>query len=333
MNLKKIGLTALAGSLVATSVYAGELAVSGSASMKVVHVNGGAANTGKAWSMGNSVTFSGGGELDNGMTVAVSFELDQGAANNTAVTSTGTVAANSGAVFDSHSVTVSSDALGSLTFAGHGGSSAQSAIDTTAAGDLWDSTFGITAAQDPKASATSNNMISYTLPSIVDGVALAASYTPTSSTVKASSTAYSIAYTGVEGLAVHYASGEDNGTTGSTADVDTIKATYAYGPISVGYSSTEYDNENTGADFDQDVESYSISYTVSENISISYGSETISEPNDTDDQDIEISGITASYTTGGMTISGQMIDADNTAMTTATTEDKQHWNLAASFAF
>ena len=333
MNLKKIGLTALAGSLVATSVYAGELAVSGSASMKVVHVNGGAANTGKAWSMGNSVTFSGGGELDNGMTVAVSFELDQGAANNSAVTSTGTIAANSGAVFDSHSVTVSSDALGSLTFAGHGGSSAQSAIDTTAAGDLWDSTFGISAAQDPKSSATSNNMISYTLPSIVDGVALAASYTPTSSTVKASSTAYSIAYTGVEGLAVHYASGEDNGTTGSTADVDTIKATYSYGPISVGYSSTEYDNENTGADFDQDVESYSISYTVSENISISYGSETISEPNDTDDQDIEISGITASYTTGGMTISGAMIDADNTAMGTGATEDKQHWNLAASFAF
>jgi len=332
MNLKKIGLTALAGSLVATSVYAGELAVSGSASMKVVHVNGGAANTGKSWSMGNSVTFSGGGELDNGMTVAVSFELDQGAANNTAVASTATVAANSGAVFDSHSVTVSSDALGALTFAGHGGSSAQSAIDTTAAGDLWDSTF-MAAGVKPKASKTSNNMISYTLPSVVDGVALALSYVPTSSTVAASSTAYSIAYTGVEGLAVHYASGEDNTTTGSTADVDTIKATYAYGPISVGYSSTEYDNENTGADQDQDVESYNISYTVSENISLSYGSETISEPNDTDDQDIEVSGITASYTTGGMTISGQMIDADNTAMGTATTEDKQHWNLAASFAF
>ena len=330
MNLKKIGLTALAGSLVATSVYAGELAVSGSASMKVVHVNGGAANAGKAWSMGNSVTFSGGGELDNGMTVAVSFELDQGAADGT---QTAGQLTSDGGVFDNHSVTVSSDALGALTFAGHGGDSAQTAIDTTAAGDLWDSTFGITTAQDPKTSATSNNMISYTLPSIVDGVALAASYTPTSSTVKASSTAYSIAYTGVEGLAVHYASGEDNGTTGSTADVDTIKATYSYGPISVGYSSTEYDSENTGADYDQDVESYNISYTVSENISISYGSETISEPNDTNDQDIEISGITASYTTGGMTISGQMIDADNTAMGTAATEDKQHWNLAASFAF
>jgi len=54
---------------------------------------------------------------------------------------------------------------------------------------------------------------------------------------------------------------------------------------------------------------------------------------DLDDQDIEISGITASYTTGGMTISGTMIDADNTAMGTATTEDKQQWSLAASFAF
>lgn len=329
MNLKKIGLTALAGSLVATSVYAGELAVSGAASMKVVHVNGGAANAGKSFSMGNSVTFSGGGELDNGMTVAISFELDQGAADGT---QTAGQLTSDGGVFDSHSVTVSSDALGALTFAGHGGSSAQSAIDTTAAGDLWDSTFGITAAQDPKASKTSNNMISYTLPSIVDGVALAASYTPTGTTSQ-SSTAYSIAYTGVEGLAVHYASGGDDSTVGSTADVDTIKATYAYGPVSVGYSMTEYDGEATGVDVDQEVESYNISYTVSENISVSYGSETISEPNDTDDQDIEISGIKASYTTGGMTISGAMIDADNTAMGTATTEDKQHWNLAASFAF
>ena len=47
MNLKKIGLTALAGSLVATSVFAGEMTVTGSASMKVEHVNGGAANAGK----------------------------------------------------------------------------------------------------------------------------------------------------------------------------------------------------------------------------------------------------------------------------------------------
>ena len=97
---KKIGLTALAGSLVATSAFAGELGVSGSASMNVEHTNGGAANKGKTFSMGNSVVFSGSGELDNGMTVSLSFELDQGD------DSTAANAAYSGGPFDGHSVSI-----------------------------------------------------------------------------------------------------------------------------------------------------------------------------------------------------------------------------------
>jgi outer membrane protein OmpU len=321
MNLKKIGLTALAGSLVATSVFAGEMTVTGSASMKVEHVNGGAANAGKAFSMGNQLEFAGSGELDNGLNVSLNFVLDQ--ADNTAL---------AGGPFDNHSVTVSSDALGALAFHGEGGSTAQSAIDTTAAGDLWDSGFGITAAQDPKASLGTTNMIFYTAPSVVDGVALTASYTPKGAGAS-SSNAFGIGYTGVEGLSLNYAQGSDDSTVGATADVTTLKASYAYGPVTVGYSTTEFDSENVGDDFDQDVESYNVSYTVSENISISYGTETISEPNDTDDQDIDVAGITASYTSGGMTITGKMIDADNVDMTTATTSDRSNWNLVASFAF
>ena len=72
---------------------------------------------------------------------------------------------------------------------------------------------------------------------------------------------------------------------------------------------------------------------VTDAISVSYGTETISEPNDTDDQDIDVAGITASYTSGGMTITGKMADADNVDMTTTTTADRQHWSLVASFAF
>jgi outer membrane protein OmpU len=330
MNLKKIGLTALAGSLVATSVFAGEMTVTGSASMKVEHVNGGAANAGKSFSMGNQLEFAGSGELDNGLNVSLSFVLDQNDDTYTATAST--TAPHKGTPFDSHSVTVSSDALGALTFHGEGGSSAQSAIDTTAAGDLWDSSFGITTAQDPKSSKATDNMISYALPTMVDGAGVVVSYTP-KGTGHESSTAFAISYTGVEGLALDYGSGDDNSAVGSHADVTTMKASYTYGSFSVGYSETEFDSENTDTSADQDVESYNISYTVTDNISVSYGSETISEPTETTDQDIEVSGITASYTTGGMTISGTMLDADNTAMTTATTEDKSQWSLAASFAF
>ena len=39
-NFKKIGLTALAGSLVATSVYAGEMSVAGSASWRISNHSG-----------------------------------------------------------------------------------------------------------------------------------------------------------------------------------------------------------------------------------------------------------------------------------------------------
>ncbi len=59
----------------------------------------------KSFSMGNQLTFTGSGELDNGLTVSLSFILDQGDDKGK------TTAAddNAGAPFDSHSVTISSE--------------------------------------------------------------------------------------------------------------------------------------------------------------------------------------------------------------------------------
>ena len=329
-NFKKIGLTALAASLVATSAFAGTLEVSGGASIKSAHVTEAAgANSGKAFSMGNSVTFTGGGELDNGLNVSVSFELDQGAANNVAQTagsSSEAIAADSGAVFDSHSVTVSSDALGSLTFAGHGGDSAQSAVkDTT--GKIWD-IQGTTS--QSVASSTSNNMMLYTLPSLMDGLTVKASYVPkgAAATRYESAVDYSLAYSGVEGLVVGAAFGEDTDTKGEEADVDTLYANYTYGPVKVAYTQTERD-EATAAN-DREHTGMSISYTVSENISVMYAESTV-ETGDTAESDEEVSGITASYTMGGMTISGAMIDIDNQGFASGTKSEA--WELALAFAF
>src|SRR5210317_1819347 len=132
-KFKKIGLTALAASLVSVSANAGELTATGAASITAEGYSGAIGNSGAtAWSMGNSVNFAGSTELDNGLTVSMAFELDQGAANNS---SNG---------FDNPSVTISSDSLGSVKFSGHGGSSATSALVGSAAGGLWDNFDGAT---------------------------------------------------------------------------------------------------------------------------------------------------------------------------------------------
>ena len=328
-NFKKVGLTALASSLVAASAYAGEVTVAGGASMQVKHNDmGGATNSGKSFSMGNQLTFSGGGELDNGLNVSISFVLDQG--DN----ETNTEAGGSEAPFDSHSVTVSSDELGSITMAGEGGSSAQGAIDTTAAGDLWDNTWTTTTVtgSKPKAAAAGSNGLTYVLPSLVDGFGLTASYAPKGSGAD-SSTSFAVSYTGIEGLTLNYGVGEDNTTAGSTADVTTMKASYAYGPITVAYSDTEYDDET--ANQDQEVSSFNISYTISDAISVSYGEETIEDgtANSSTNLDAETKGITATYTAGGMTLTGQQVSGDNMDFSNSTLKDYNMWRVSASFAF
>jgi outer membrane protein OmpU len=330
MNIKKIGMTALAASLVSTSVFAGEFTATGSASIAVENYQGELINTGKTFSMGDSVTLNGSTELDNGMTVSMAFELEGGGD-----------AENS---FDDHSITISSDALGTFKFSGNGGSTAVSALDATAAGDIWDTfdtqvveasavaeTTTVAGSAAMLSTAGGNNTMMYTLPSVVDGLSVSASYTPQGTSTE-SSQAYGLTYTGVEGLSVKYGVGtNDAGATTAKADVTTMKATYAYGPITVGYSDHEFDSATDTRD--QDVKSYSVAYTVSDSISVTYGTDELSSNEATTAVDAEYSKLTASYTAGGMTITATTAEAENISYTTATREDRDYWSLGLSFAF
>jgi len=317
MNIKKIGLTALAGSLVVTSAYAGSMSVSGGASIGVKNTTKTA--SGKSWTMGNQLTFSGSGELDNGMNVSLSFVLDQADDSTTGL-------ANS--PFDSHSVSISSDSLGTLKFSGEGGSSAQSAIDTTAAGDLWNNGSNVTA---PRAAEAGNNSLYYTLPSIMDDLAVKASYSP-GSAGGGSATSWAIGYTGVEGLSVDYGVG-DTETVGSEQEHTTMKASYAIGSFTVGISSTE-SNYDAAASIDETVDSWQVAYTISDDMSVTYGVDTIETEAQSVDE--EISGIGISYTTGGVTITANKFEATgqgNSNTEASTTGDQERWTLGASFAF
>ena len=310
-KFKKIGLTALAGSLVATSAFAGGLSATGSASIGVSNITGTAdTSTGKDWSMANSVTLAGSGELDNGMTVSMSFELDAGV-------DTGT---GSGP-FDNHSVSVSSDAMGTLKFSGHGGSSAQSAMDTSAAGDIWNQTLGITG---PTAAASGNDSLYYTLPEVMDGLAITASMSP-GRAAQETHTSFGLVYTGFEGLTVKYGTG-DSGAPSAEIESTTMMASYAMGSFTVGVSQTEADK--TGAN-NRTVDSYQVAYTMTDDMSVTYGSETFDTVGSSVDEEVQAIGV--SYTSGGMTISANQYEAKGAGNVSGAKSDK--WSLGVSFAF
>jgi outer membrane protein OmpU len=161
---------------------------------------------------------------------------------------------------------------------------------------------------------------------MVDGLSINAGYTP-AGLGTASATSYSATYSGVEGLSVSYGVGDDT-TPGNAGEGTALKASYAYGPVTVGYSSYEFDT--TGTTSDDDTTGYSVSYTVSDELSVTYASEEVTRPGK---EDAEFSSISAAYTTGGMTISAAMQDAENIDGTTTATEDRERWALGLSFAF
>ncbi|WP_440650756.1 porin [Candidatus Pelagibacter sp. HIMB1495] len=318
MNIKKIGLTALAASLVSVSANAGELTVSGAASIGIGGYSSEDHNRGATFSMGNQITFSGGGELDNGMNVSLSFTIDQG---------------DDTLPFDGHSITISSEGMGTLKFSGEGGSSASTAIDGTAAGDIWDAFDGAVNSQVTGVAVsdtgTGDNSAFYTLPSVMDGVELTASYKP-QGTGAASELGYGISYTGIEGLTAQYAmTDKDTGTTGTSGDQTVWKLSYAYGPVTAAASNSDYDVGTSTSD--QEVSSYKISYTVSDELSVSYGTETIEKGGS--NTDAEYTAVSASYTAGGMTLSASVEEAENVDHSTNSNADVDYWFLGAAFAF
>ena len=322
-NFKKVGLTALAASLVSVSAHAGSLSASGSASMNTEGFSGEQLDAGSTFSMANSVKLSGSGELDNGMTVSVSFELDDSSANGTK------------SPFDDHSVTVSSDTMGTLVLAGHGGKSSVGAIDTTAAGDMWDNfdemSIGTATVSDAITTNTNgDDAFLYTSPSFAEGLNFTASYNPQKTNSTGSEIGYGVNYSGFEGLTLNYATMDIvTGDSTTEGDVDVIKASYAYGPVTATYSALDYDVSDTGTA--KETTSYALSYTITDDLSVSYGSETHDRADSAND--IEIDGISVSYTTGGMTISAASQSGENFNHSTSSNLDVDYWSLGASFAF
>ena len=106
-NIKKIGLSALAGSLVAMSAHA-EVTVSGGASLAIGSTHDADATY---YYQNDSITFTYSGETDGGLTVTTSLEID------------GDYSGGTGGDFDSQSIKIGSEDMGTVTYSAHGGDS------------------------------------------------------------------------------------------------------------------------------------------------------------------------------------------------------------------
>ena len=314
-NFKKIGLSALAGSLVAFSANAGEMTVSGGAALYMTATNELNKTT---FSNDDHVTFSGSGELDNGMTVTYSVQLDGDEADD--------------GVLDNHSVKIDTDGSGTITYSGHGGDTVMSGMDDktpNAYEEAWD---GLTTAASNQVinGISGNDTLRYDSPSF-SGVTVHAAMMMNSAA--AQNGVYNdfgivIKPEMVDGLEVAYAFGETEAAAGTVIDDQTYYIKYAYGPVTIGYQESESDAPTAAAS--DETETLGISYQVTDDLSVSYNKHDSNDGSYTVDE--EFTGISASYTMGGITIAGHANELENSGGS-ATAADVEGYELSVAFAF
>jgi outer membrane protein OmpU len=293
------------------------LSVSGSASISFSDsdTDNASATTAEAnqWSMGDSLTFSGSGELDNGMSVAVKYEADNDEDD-------------AGAFLDSHSVTLSSADMGSLTFAGHGGATNMDNMDDKTPNAYEESWDGVAEADEETIpnGITGNNSFFYKAPSM-GGATLSVAYVPQGETATPNGSYIDFGVVlkpeAVEGLELGVAFGETEETAGTTVDEQAIYAKYTMGSITAGMNVNETDTV--------DFTSFGISFAVTDDISVAYSTSESELSGSANDQ--EASGVSASFTTGGMTIAGMVNTVDNASHEAA--NDTEGYEINFSFAF
>ena len=318
-TFKKIGLTALAGSLVAVSVNAADLSVTGAAGITFAGQD--KTTKGNGWSMTDNMTFAGSAELDNGWTVATSFLLDN---------SDGAAAQ----IFDTRTLTIDMNDMGKLTMHGHDGGSAMNDVDDVmpyaSGNEGWDLVGTAATAKFGRVAGTGGtNSFKYNNSTLMDGLSVTASYQPSNATQIEGTVSYAVAYTGVEGLTVGYGADENGLLTTAQIDAETMYIKYAYGPITVGMQESET-NANTAANSDE-FSAMGISYTVSDDLTISYSESAYNAGDKASDEEHTMIG--ASYTMGSMSLALSVNDVKNMGGSTAAVDDVAGYELALSFVF
>jgi len=345
-NLKKIGLSALAGSLaLATSAQAFDASVSVESqavfsSAEQVNKTSQAPN-GKGIGVDTDIAFSGSGELDMGWTVSVSHVLDTAEA----VTNSSTQMA------------VGMGSMGTFQFNQDGGASTNAIDDVLpkAYEETWDAIGATTATANFHSfgAALNKGSVSYKTPSFEMPFGVTASATvdydpnagleaPTPGAVggdAASGEGFTVKLAHESGLTL---GGGDmsvgNTDAGKGTKIATGYALYSNGGISVGYQEF-YENAaitekgTTTRGRDSEGEGFAVAYTAGD-LTFSYSKTnetTLANGATAALEEEEFSAVQAAYNMGGMTIAASMYEADNLDGVAA--KKYEETELSVSFAF
>ena len=325
MNIKKVGLTALAGSLVATSAFAGSLTLSGGAKMSYTSSSGtqDAGDTAGRFAMDQEIGASGSGELDNGFVISLSHGLS------------GEETAKS----DTSSLTLDMGDMGTLSYSDadqHGGLAGledfmpmayEQANDGIATHNFAKMASGQGFGYDVTAGGVDISI------GFSDSLAAAADRTDgeqdtTGGSGQSSSTSIAFSMDVMDGLTVKAGVGSEGQGDGKELDHTTLGFTYTYGPAKVGYQINDEDDSAAGGT-DLETEIYGISFMVNDNFSISYAEHNTDKQANSIDQEIE--SVQASYSMGGVSIN--LKDSEGKGLENTAGQTSETTEVLVVFAF
>jgi len=315
-NLKKLGLTALAGSLVATSAYAGTLDVTGGASVTYQSQDSDEV-TGNPFTMGRGITFTGAGEMDNGWNVKMFYIMDD-------------------AAFSSSGISIDMGDAGTAYFDNGTGSTGIASMKDKipvagveqAYDDMDGDGEGLVAFPTSGTLGYKTDLMGYT-------VSVAYNKNGSTSTGGVVSTAHessnSVAVSGVVGDGVDVGLGWANiSGTGPDKDVKamTTYAKYATGGATMALQYTALDQPAGTNDIDS--LGYGVTFAVNDNLSVGISMLDV-DYNTAGKSDQTSVGIGASYTMGSMSVAATSATTDSASGTSGS--DDKHTEVKLSFAF
>jgi outer membrane protein OmpU len=332
-NIKKIGLSALAGSLAMFSAAQAEMTISGSAEMTYTSTEGtggasSASQTGNPFGMEHAINFTGTGELDNGFTYRVNSNI------------AGNDMAN-----DSTILTMDMGALGSIGFDQGVGSYGIASLENNVPTAYEEADHNVGSIQHAIDVQGNTNVIGYK--NSFAGVGVNVRYNPTAGnttknlagatggTQDASELSWAVtsAVPMIDGLtaAVGHSKTDFSTATANDSTEWTASLNYAAGPVSVGYQQSEVQSGTTGAN-GHNVTAYGIAFNVNENMSISYSvnEAEVDKPSSTDVTE-ESTGIQAAYTMGSASVRVAFNEADGVNGVAADSKESTEISLALAF--